>query len=111
LPAESTRRLARVSDRPNEVGLYLGSLIVATVPGACWVMWPNGHPVVGFASGRELDTTAIVRERLTTVMHQCFYLAFAGVHPRERLDQPIALEIAHAVAVVARSSVCVSSPG
>ncbi len=50
----------------NEVGLYLGAVIVAHVPGARWVVWPNGHPVVRLASGKEVDTTAIVRERLST---------------------------------------------
>lgn len=42
----------------NEVGTYLGSVIVASVPGAVWTVWPNGHPVVTVASGREIDVVA-----------------------------------------------------
>jgi hypothetical protein len=48
----------------NEVGVYLGNMIVGNVPGARWTVWPNGHPVVGLASGSELDVTALVGERL-----------------------------------------------
>ncbi|MGW5664454.1 DUF6278 family protein [Streptomyces sp. NPDC003758] len=39
----------------NDAGLYLGTVIVRTVPGAAWEIWPNGHPVVRLASGREID--------------------------------------------------------
>ncbi|MEU3553416.1 DUF6278 family protein [Streptomyces fragilis] len=39
----------------NDAGLYLGSVVVRTVPGAVWEIWPNGRPVVRLASGRELD--------------------------------------------------------
>ncbi|MGW1256276.1 DUF6278 family protein [Streptomyces sp. NPDC002513] len=39
----------------NDAGLYLGTVIVRTVPGATWVVWPSGHPVVRLASGREID--------------------------------------------------------
>ncbi|MFJ5218514.1 DUF6278 family protein [Streptomyces sp. NPDC088354] len=39
----------------NDAGLYLGTVIVRTVPGAAWQIWPNGRPVVMLASGRELD--------------------------------------------------------
>ncbi|MFJ2113647.1 DUF6278 family protein [Streptomyces sp. NPDC087850] len=38
----------------NDAGLYLGTVIVRTVPGARWRIWPGGHPVVCLASGREL---------------------------------------------------------
>lgn len=37
-----------------DAGLYLGTVIVRTVPGAVWELWPNGHPVVRLASGREI---------------------------------------------------------
>jgi hypothetical protein len=43
----------------NDAGLYLGTVIVRTVPGATWLVWPNGHPVVRLASGREIDTVEI----------------------------------------------------
>lgn len=39
----------------NDAGLYLGTVIVRTVPGATWEVWPDGHPVVRLASGREID--------------------------------------------------------
>lgn len=39
----------------NDAGLYLGTVIVRTVPGAVWQVWPNGRPVVRLASGREVD--------------------------------------------------------
>ncbi|GGZ32506.1 hypothetical protein GCM10010387_28190 [Streptomyces inusitatus] len=38
----------------NDAGLYLGTVIVRTVPGAHWHIWPSGHPVVRLASGREI---------------------------------------------------------
>lgn len=39
----------------NDAGLYLGTVIVCTVPGAVWQLWPNGRPSVRLASGREID--------------------------------------------------------
>ncbi|MFK4146469.1 DUF6278 family protein [Streptomyces sp. NPDC004065] len=39
----------------NDAGLYLGSVIVRTVPGAGWEIRPTGQPVVRLASGREID--------------------------------------------------------
>ncbi|MFG2142268.1 DUF6278 family protein [Streptomyces sp. NPDC048650] len=39
----------------NDAGLYLGTVLVRTVRGAVWHVWPNGQPVVRLASGRELD--------------------------------------------------------
>ncbi|AVH55513.1 MULTISPECIES: DUF6278 family protein [Streptomyces] len=39
----------------NDAGLYLGTVIIRTVPGAAWQVWPNGRPVVRPASGREID--------------------------------------------------------
>ncbi|MBP5890166.1 DUF6278 family protein [Streptomyces scabiei] len=39
----------------NDAGLYLGTVVVRTVPGARWEIWPNGQPVVRLASGREID--------------------------------------------------------
>jgi Family of unknown function (DUF6278) len=48
-----------------EAGLFLGSVIVATVAGAHWRLWPNGHPVVRLASGRDLDVAAMTSERVS----------------------------------------------
>ncbi|MGH4033105.1 DUF6278 family protein [Actinomycetota bacterium Odt1-20B] len=39
----------------NDAGLYLGTVIVRTVPGAHWHVWPGGSPVVRLASGREIQ--------------------------------------------------------
>ncbi|MFB7455887.1 DUF6278 family protein [Streptomyces sp. NPDC088337] len=39
----------------NDVGLYLGTVVVRTVPGAGWEIGPGGRPVVRLASGREID--------------------------------------------------------
>lgn len=48
----------------NEVGLFLGTVIVSTVPGTRWRLWPNGHPVVRLDSGRDLDVVALAHDRL-----------------------------------------------
>jgi hypothetical protein len=42
----------------NDAGLYLGTVIVRTVPGAAWELPPGGSPVVRLASGREFDVVA-----------------------------------------------------
>ncbi|MEU2548291.1 DUF6278 family protein [Streptomyces roseolus] len=42
----------------NDAGLYLGTVIVRTVPGARWQVWPNGGPVVVLESGREIPVVA-----------------------------------------------------
>jgi hypothetical protein len=39
----------------NDAGLYLGSVVVRTVPGAVWEIFPDGLPVIRLASGREID--------------------------------------------------------
>lgn len=39
----------------SDAGLYLGTVIVRTVPGAGWRLWEDGQPVVRLPSGRELD--------------------------------------------------------
>ncbi|MFJ5552033.1 MULTISPECIES: DUF6278 family protein [unclassified Streptomyces] len=39
----------------NDAGLYLGTVIIRTVPGAGWHVWPSGQPVIRLASGRELN--------------------------------------------------------
>ncbi len=49
----------------HEVGCYLGTVIVRHVPGAQWHLWPNGHPVVRTASGRDLDVLAQVGHRVS----------------------------------------------
>ncbi len=39
----------------NDAGLYLGTVIIRTVPGAGWHVTPDGRVVIRLASGRELD--------------------------------------------------------
>ncbi|MFD4628926.1 DUF6278 family protein [Streptomyces sp. NPDC058284] len=39
----------------NDAGLYLGSVVVRTVPGATWDVWPGGSPVVRLRSGRDIQ--------------------------------------------------------
>jgi hypothetical protein len=51
-------------DLANEVGMYLGAVIVKHVPGSQWTLWPNGHPVIRLRSGIELDVTRLSNERL-----------------------------------------------
>ncbi|MET7682051.1 DUF6278 family protein [Streptomyces sp. NPDC005423] len=46
----------------NDAGLYLGTVIVRTVPGAVWELWPDGRPVVRLLSGREFDVVAFGHE-------------------------------------------------
>lgn len=46
----------------NDAGLYLGTVIVRTVPGAAWEIWPDGQPVVRLVSGREFDVVASGQE-------------------------------------------------
>ncbi|MDF3145234.1 MULTISPECIES: DUF6278 family protein [unclassified Streptomyces] len=46
----------------NDAGLYLGTVIVRTVPGAAWRIRPDGQPVVRLASGREFDVVAAGQE-------------------------------------------------
>lgn len=50
----------------NDAGLYLGTVIVRTVRGAAWHVWPGGHPVVRLASGREVN---VVEAGLDWAMH------------------------------------------
>ncbi|WP_053851631.1 DUF6278 family protein [Streptomyces sp. NRRL B-24085] len=42
----------------NDAGLYLGTVIVRTVPGAAWDLRPDGQPVIRLESGREFDVVA-----------------------------------------------------
>ena len=51
-------------DLGNDVGIYLGNVIVKSVEGAQWKVWPNGHPVVSLASAREINVIAMVGDRL-----------------------------------------------
>ncbi|KOV73226.1 MULTISPECIES: DUF6278 family protein [Streptomyces] len=39
----------------HDAGLYLGTVVVRTVPGAAWRIRPDGEPVVHLASGRVVE--------------------------------------------------------
>ncbi|MFL4951525.1 DUF6278 family protein [Streptomyces sp. MMS24-I31] len=49
----------------NDAGLYLGSVVIRTVPGAGWEIRPTGQPVVRLASGREIDVVTAGHEWAT----------------------------------------------
>jgi Family of unknown function (DUF6278) len=51
-------------DLGNDVGIYLGNVILGNVVGSRWHVWPNGHPVIALKTGRELDVTSLAHERL-----------------------------------------------
>ena len=51
-------------DLSNEVGAYLGNVIVKHIDGSKWKVWPNGHPVIQLRSGTDLDVTAMANERI-----------------------------------------------
>ena len=55
---------ARIASLGSQADLYLGTVIVATVPGAHWRLWPNGHPVVRLPSGRDADVVAIANGQI-----------------------------------------------
>ncbi|MDH6453930.1 MULTISPECIES: DUF6278 family protein [unclassified Streptomyces] len=46
----------------NDAGLYLGTVIVRTVPGAAWDLRPDGQPVIRLESGREFDVVTAGHE-------------------------------------------------
>ncbi|WP_326575027.1 DUF6278 family protein [Streptomyces sp. NBC_00487] len=50
----------------NDAGLYLGTVVVRTVPGARWEIWPHGQPVVRLLSGREIDVVEAGQEWAAT---------------------------------------------
>jgi hypothetical protein len=55
----------RIDAALTQAGLFLGSVVVATVADAHWRLWPNGHPVVHLASGRDLDVAATASDRVS----------------------------------------------
>jgi hypothetical protein len=60
---EDRDQQAQIVALANEAGMFLGTVIVASAAGARWRVWPNGHPVVLLASGRELDVVALAADR------------------------------------------------
>jgi hypothetical protein len=57
---------AVVSALVGEVGLFLGTVIINSAPGARWRVWPNGHPVIVTPAGREPDVVALANGRFGT---------------------------------------------
>jgi len=55
---------ARIAALGGEAGLFLGRVIIATVPGAHWRLWPNGHPVMRLPSRPDLDVVALANHRV-----------------------------------------------
>ena len=56
---------ARIARLGPDAGLFLSTVLLATVPAARWRLWPNGHPVMRLPSGRDLDVVAIASDRVT----------------------------------------------
>lgn len=50
----------------HDAGLYLGTVVVRTVPGAAWAIRPGGEAVVRLESGREIDVVAAGTEWAAT---------------------------------------------
>ncbi|MFJ9819132.1 DUF6278 family protein [Streptomyces sp. NPDC101151] len=50
----------------NDAGLYLGTVVVRTVPGAAWEIRSDGEPVVRLASGREVEVVEPGRDWATS---------------------------------------------
>ncbi|MEV1066320.1 DUF6278 family protein [Streptomyces sp. NPDC050263] len=46
----------------HDAGLYLGTVVVRTVPGAAWAIRSDGEAVVRLVSGREVDVVTAGRE-------------------------------------------------
>ncbi|MEV7245994.1 DUF6278 family protein [Streptomyces sp. NPDC093248] len=46
----------------NDAGLYVGTVVVRTVPGAAWRIRADGEPIVRLASGREFELVRAGRE-------------------------------------------------
>jgi hypothetical protein len=61
---EEHGRQTQMSAVESDAGRFLGTVIVSMIHGAHWRLWPNGHPVVRLASGRDLDVIALADDRL-----------------------------------------------
>ncbi|WP_318200552.1 DUF6278 family protein [Streptomyces sp. SCL15-4] len=46
----------------HDAGLYLGTVVVRTVPGAAWLIRSDGEPVVRLASGRTVEVVPAGQE-------------------------------------------------
>ncbi|GAA3112238.1 DUF6278 family protein [Streptomyces echinatus] len=50
----------------HDAGLYLGTVVVRTVPGAAWQIRSDGEPVVRLASGRAVEVVPAGQEWAAT---------------------------------------------
>lgn len=50
----------------NEVGTYLGTVLVKEVDGASWHIWPNDHLVVRLMSARDIDVVDLAARRMAS---------------------------------------------
>lgn len=48
----------------NDVGVFLGDVLLHEISGSRWHVWPNGHPVIRLKGGQEIDVTAQTRTRV-----------------------------------------------
>ncbi len=55
----------RLAALASQAGLFLGTVIVSTIPGTRWRLWLNGHPVIRLPSGRDLDVVALADDRVS----------------------------------------------
>jgi Family of unknown function (DUF6278) len=67
----------------SEVGLFLGTVIIGSLAGARWHLWPNGHPVIRLATGHDLDVVAMGSARLSKGVPRLIdaFAAAAGHRP------------------------------
>ncbi|MCH0567493.1 MULTISPECIES: DUF6278 family protein [unclassified Streptomyces] len=56
----------------HDAGLYLGTVVVRTVPGAAWVIRAGAQPLVRLASGREVDVVEAGRGWATSGAPELF---------------------------------------
>jgi hypothetical protein len=61
---EEHSRQTQMSTVESDAGLFVGAVIISTIHGAHWRLWPNGHPVVRLVHGRDLDVIALAHDRL-----------------------------------------------
>lgn len=50
----------------NEVGTFLGTVLVKVVDGASWHVWSNGHPVVRVIPKRDIDVVDLAEIRINS---------------------------------------------
>ena len=51
----------------NEVGIYLGNVILNNVEDSQWKVWLSGHPVIALKSGRALDVTSVTGDSINQI--------------------------------------------